>query len=345
MQHSRPHRRAAFEGYYNKFTLPSGATVLIVISKVHNASSQGDSVSLTYVPAAEKDPCHCQLWPDSLQYLDNDPIGGFTLLAPDGSARAAFHVNKTVYDIHLPSLDFSATTGPPLPWSRTAPAILNTPASWLASLPLPLQWHVHSLGSSADFTLRLPGSAALPAEDRAGKAVVHQEKNWAHSFPSAHVWIQARRGAKGICMAGGQTLGMDAFLLGYRDDDAGIEVNMQPPFALGVRFLGLSPFMSHSVDWPQRTFEMTVQSLTQKVVVKAHAPKGTFFALAAPFSEGHRDNWLGQSMKATVEVSVFHRPWWVLNAWQCSVKEEFQGAALEFGGEYYGARGTEQTKN
>lgn len=344
MQHSRPHPRAAFEGYYNKFDLPSGATILIIISEVRNADKHGHSVSLTYVPNTSDEPYQAQHWPQSLEYIDNDPLGGFTLRAPDGSAKAAFYPQKTVYKIRLPDVDFSATAGRALHWSSNAYEASNTPASWLTHLPLPLQWHVHSLGSPADFELRLPASASLPAEDRSGTAVVHQEKNWAHSFPSAHIWVQARRGQRGICMAGGQTLGiMEAFLIGYRDDEKGLEVDMRPPFAL--RVLGLGVFMSYRVDWPERTFEIDSQNLTHRVKVRAQAPKGTFFPLAAPFSEGHRDNWLGQSMKAKVSVKVWRRAWWIVGAWELVAEDEFEGAALEFGGEYYGARGTDQRRN
>lgn len=169
----------------------------------------------------------------------------------------------------------------------------------------------------------------LPAEDTSGQAIVHDEKNWATSFPSAHMWLQARDGDSSFCCAGGQILGMEAFLLGYRSKD--MNLDFKPPFAL--RLAGLSPFLSYRESWDDRTFELTVQNFTQKLVIKASAPRQTFFSLTSPFPEGHRENYLGQSFNATFEVKIYESGW--LSPWKLVREDTFSHASLEFGGGYY----------
>lgn len=169
----------------------------------------------------------------------------------------------------------------------------------------------------------------LPAEDISGQAIVHDEKNWATSFPSAHMWLQARDGDSSFCCAGGQILGMEAFLLGYRSKD--MNLDFKPPFAL--RLAGLSPFLSYRENWDDRTFELTVQNFTQKLVVQASAPRQTFFSLTSPFPEGHRENYLGQSFNATFEVKIYESGWF--SPWKLVREDTFSHASLEFGGGYY----------
>ena len=101
--------------------------------------------------------------------------------------------------------------------------------------------------------------------------------------------------------AGGQILGMEAFLLGYRSPT--FELSFIPPFAL--RILGYSPFLSYLHSWSERKFDLTVSSWRHKIEVQARAPKGTFFSLSSPFPEGHRENYLGQSFAATIRVRIW----------------------------------------
>ena len=153
------------------------------------------------------------------------------------------------------------------------------------------------------------------------------------------MWLQAREGDRGFCCAGGQILGMEAFLLGYRSKD--LNIDFRPPFA--TRVAGMSPFMSYSSDWDSRSFELSIQSFRQKIMVKAAAPKGSFFSLSAPFPESHRENYLGQSFQAHFEVRVFESTFF--GPWKLVREVAFHGASLEFGGGYYPPRGTEQRFN
>ncbi|KAF1956220.1 hypothetical protein CC80DRAFT_413900 [Byssothecium circinans] len=289
MEHFAPHPNAAFEGWYSKFALPSGAHIALVICAVPNATSLPPyMVSFTYYPASGDRIFQREHW-------------------------------------HSPS---SSNPHQRIP--------NNTPEGWLVHFPLPLHWHVHSLSSPAAFRLDIP-SLFLPKADEKGRATVHQEKNWANSFPSAHVWLQARDqdSETGICLAGGRVLGMHAFILGFRSPS--LDVDVVPPFTLSI--LGMSPFMRFSVDYEGRGFEIEARNWTHKVVMRARAPneKG-WFGLGAPFKEGHRTDFCTESFLAVVEVRVFEKMGW-FGAWEEVGREKFEGASLEFAGEWFEDRG------
>ena len=331
MEHNAPHKNAAFEGYYSKFDLPSGAHIALIVCKVHAAKFRPNKVSFTYVPQDVSKIYQKELFPDAMEMTKTGPDNAFEITIPDvGFVR--WHGNSiTEYSLKDPSFTFTGKTSTRTPWSRTA----NTPESLLVHLPLPLHWHVHSLASECTYTLSIPGHP-LPASQASNTAIVHQEKNWAASFPSAHIWVQARRGDTSICLAGGQILGMEAFLLGYRSKARSID--FRPPFAL--RFAGLSPFMTYTADWENRKFSLSVQSFRQKVEVEARAPRGTFFSLSAPFREGHLPNQLAESFQATVRVRVWESGW--VGEWALVEEEVFEGGSLEFGAGYYPPRGSEE---
>ncbi|TKA28725.1 hypothetical protein B0A50_03053 [Salinomyces thailandicus] len=334
MEHHAPHVASVFEGYYSKFDLPSGAHLALIVCQVKTASVRPYMVSFNYVPRDAHKYFQRQVWAERIDMVKFGEDNAFGLEIP-GVGFARWHADSTTeYSFDHPDFSFHGRTTTRTPWS----SVTETPESWLVNLPLPLHWHVNSLASRCDFDMGIPGYT-LPPEDRSGKAVVHDEKNWAHSFPSAHMWLQAHDGARGLCCAGGQILGMEAFLLGYRCE--GLEIDFRPPFA--TRIFGASPFMSFKPDWESRSFELSVQSFRQKIIVKAEAPKGSFFPLSAPFPESHRDNYLGQSFQAKMEVKIFKSTW--LGPWQLVRTDVFEGASLEFGGGYYPPRGTDQRLN
>lgn len=332
MEHHRPHASPKFEGYYNKFLLPSGASLILIISNVPLGGKQAHMVCFTYVPHDGSEIFQQEIYPEDLIFEDNPNVGSFELRAPHGLVKME---GRGTFSFVHEDVVFRATVKQRTQWSSRT----STPEGILVYLPLPLHWHVQSLGSLCDFTLRLPPSVQLPRDDMEGQATVHEEKNWANGFPSAHMWVQARDGGRGVCLAGGKILGMQAFLAGYRNDDMHLEIDFRPPFAL--KFLGFAPFMSFKSDWENRTFNIRVQDLAHKLVLNAYAPKGSFFGLSAPLPGGHESNAMAQSMKATVEVEVWRRDGW-FSGWSVLCKDKFEGAALEFGGEYYPLAGSEK---
>lgn len=331
MEHNAPHKSSVFEGYYSKFDLPSGAHLALIVCEVKGAKMRPYMVSFTYVPGDATKIYQTEVWADRLDMVTFTKDNAFGLEVPGiGYARWSAD-SATEYSFEHEDFSFHGKTISRTPWSRDT----DTPEALLVNLPLPLHWHVQSLASECEFEMKLP-SYDLPASDRSGKAIVHQEKNWAQSFPSAHMWLQARVGDRGFCCAGGQILGLEAFLLGYRSED--LNVDFRPPFA--VRFAGISPFMSYRIDWNERSFELSVQSFRQKLTVKASAPKGSFFSLSSPFPEGHRENFLGQSFQARFDISIYESSWF--GPWKLVRKDMFEGASLEFGGTYYPPAGSKE---
>ena len=342
MDHFAPHSNATFEGYYSKFILPSGSSLCLIVCSVHDANTRPHMVSFTYVPAKQDQRIYQrELFPEKggLSFEASSNRDNFVLDVP---GIGSVHVNPdstTTYDFSCPGFTFHATTTTRTPWSRRMDT--DTPESWLVYLPLPLHWHVHSLASRCDFALSIPEPGVIDPEDGNGVATVHQEKNWANSFPSAHIWIQAYSGEKGrgFTCAGGQILGMEAYLLGYRNREADLEIDFRPPFA--VKVLGMSPFMSVDVAWASRSLRLSVQDFRKRIEVHAYVERedwDTFFGLSAPFSDGHRENFLGQSLRAKLEVSVYLKSWFGAS-WNKVLDDHFDGAALEFGAGYYPPRG------
>jgi tocopherol cyclase len=153
MEHNAPHKGAAFEGYYSKFDLPSGAHIALIVCKVHNAEVRPNKLSFTYVPQDVTKTYQKEVFPDKMEMNILSPDNAFEIVIPDiGFVR--WHGNSiTEYDIKDESFSFKCKTTTRTPWSRTA----NTPESLLVHLPLPLHWHVHSLASECDYSLSIPG--------------------------------------------------------------------------------------------------------------------------------------------------------------------------------------------
>lgn len=344
--HHRPHWISKFEGFYSKFHLPSGAYLIIIVCTIKNGPDpeNRNQISITYYPApgAEID----EIWQTDI-FAASMPVEA-SLFQKDWTVTSHGHDWSTLFRYDASGflnykiehgdkqISFNARSGGRIPWSQNSIGG-GTPESLLVYLPLPLHWHVHSFGSKADFSLSLPAAANQSDQDKQGIAIVHEEKNWAVGFPTAHNWIQGRNGDKVISLAGGRTIGMDAFLVGYRNPAKAIELDFRPPWALKI--FGLSPFMSVRRDWEKRELELAFSSLRWKLQIKASAPHGSFFSLAAPYPDGFKDNWLAQSMRATIEVQVSKRAF-PGAAWQHEDSAVFENGGLEFGGDYYPARGT-----
>ena len=334
MEHHRPHKNAAFEGYYSKFDLPSGAHLALVVCQVKAGNKRPNMVSFTYVPRGAGSVYQKEVWPGFMEIVDDPDGPGFRVNIP-GMGYVKWNADSSVeYTLDHSDFFLHAKTTSRTSWSDST----NTPEGLLVHLPLPLHWHVQSLASNCEFNLKID-QYELPPADTSGHAVVHDEKNWATSFPSAHMWLQARDGDRGFCCAGGRILGVEAFLLGYRSKDH--KLDFRPPFA--TRLAGISPFMSYETDWTERSFFLSVQSFRQKLIVHAKAPEGSFHQLSAPFPEGHRPNFLGQSFKASLKIQVFESAW--LSPWRLVLEDEFENASLEFGGGFYPPAGSDMGSN
>lgn len=97
--------------------------------------------------------------------------------------------------------------------------------------------------------------------------------------------------------------------------------------------------MTNVIDYASRAISLTVCSLFYKIEVTARAPKeGGWFGLGSPFPEGHMRNFCSESFLAMVNVVVWERSMWGW-AWKEVDRERFEGASLEFAGEYCPGRG------
>ena len=336
MEHFAPHNKSCFEGFYSKFDLPSGSHIVLVLCSVPDAHKlPPHMVSFTYYPSTGFPIFQREHWVSNIERQIIGSGNAFELRTDLGSMRVSAD-GTTSYDFATQEWNLHATTRSRVGWFPEKRK--ETPEGLLVHPPLPLHWHVHSLSSQTKFRLEIPSENVVD-EDKEGIAYVHQEKNWANSFPSAHVWVQARdqAGSRGICLAGGKILGMDAFIIGYRSPS--LNLDFLPPFALALPF-SMSPFMSHSVDYCTRTFRLTVFNLWHKIEVRAQAPKeGGWFGLGSPFPEGHRENYCSESFLAVVKVTLWEKRRWWDCSWTEIKKDVFRGASLEFAGEYFPGRG------
>lgn len=337
MNHYEPHPGSAFEGYYSKFRLPSGAHLALIICSVFNAKSRPYMVSITYVSKDSTRHWQREYWPESISYDVTGP-NSFEMRVP-GYGKVICTEESVKYDFSTDDFQIKAETksGTRQPWLQNDPK--STPAGILVHLPLPIQWHVHSLSTSIQFTLNLSSSAdelRLHKDDASGTCTVHQEKNWASSFPDKYIWIQAwdTSRARGLCVAGGEALpGIEAYLLTYTSRNKDFEsVTFTPPWTFSI--FGVSPFCQTLHDYANRRISLDVSSLFRRLQIESVAPKETFFSLSAPLPEGHRSNFACESFAAIHHVKLWKRDWpW--QAWKLVHEDRFEHGSLEYGGGYY----------
>lgn len=361
-RHNAPHS-AAFEGWYSRFLIPStGASVIFVICSVRGADTRPHMLSLTYVSPEGKPLYQKHIWPSEFECMRNGSGWLTAGTSREPGAKAFMRANRngrTMYEFRCDDFTLKATTWNQEPFLSGQPN--STPAGWMVNLPLPLHWHVHSLASEGSITLSIPELDIDIPPDTA--AVVHQEKNWANSFPRAHMWLQGYnpsksspssafdkedagngRSAAHFCLAGGRVYSfLSAYILTFRNCNPANDIYLRPPFTLSL--FGISPFLRTSIDWPNRRFALTAANMSSKIVIEASAPADSFFNLGAPFRGGHKLKALAQSMDAVIEVRFWRRDGWLgwlgFGPWVLATTEVFTGAGLEFGGDYYGEVGVQ----
>ena len=316
-------------------------------------------ISFTYCPSTYKrrqDIYQKEIWVDRLDMV-NENDSRFVLDFPVG--RFEFNKTYTEYAINHSSLDFHAqvTNEGRVPWLGGKQ---DTPEGALGLLPLPLHWQVYSLASPTDIAWEIKDDPVFAGSKKDSEALAHQEKNWATSFPSAHIWIQARNSSRnsGINVAGGRILGLCSYLTTYHSTNPTYSTTTRPPLSTLLSLPSiLNPTAittTTSISYPRKSVHLNfLTSLRSKITIDVNADPESFFPLSAPFPEGHRPNFLVQSMRAKVVVRVFeieeivgfNMPFvkdWRLSFgthWKCVHEDVFEDAGLEFGGEWYGDRG------
>ncbi|ORY83818.1 hypothetical protein BCR37DRAFT_281254 [Protomyces lactucae-debilis] len=397
--HWLPHKRCQFEGYYSKFRLESGNHLALIVCSVHGAPQRAHMVSMTYVLSSanvaatarklniqEKEVQRSwqrEVWAKENVYRASPSKTAFTIdvLAADSTAEphgvVKYDEEGMHYDLHalpdtregLSGFQLKCTSKPDTRDPYIQGDEQSTPAGVFANLPLPIQWHVQALSQDCMVSLSLetPEGRADPILDeldKEGMATMHQEKNWAASFPDGYLWVQSwsekGKPGDGLCFAGGEAmLGIQAYLLTYRPSPEGLAAarstrkdankafTFRPPFSMSV--FGWSPFLSVKRKWISPSSNSTdpstcildVATFRQRLVVHAEAKKETFFTLSAPLPEGHRPRFCTQSFEATLKIEAYRRtlPW---HAWTLVSSEERGDSSLEFGGDYFPEAGQQQ---
>lgn len=340
MSHFAPHNGVTFEGYYSKFRLPSGSSIALIISAVPAVAKNVDPaqivknmafmISFTYVNPDSTHWWQKEYWPSSFDITQQN---GFVIKWDQGVFGWDAEKEKVWWELKTEDIEFQSSTkeGSRIPWLKGDKG--STPAGISASLPLPIQWHVHTLDSVCEYTLRLPDEAQLAQTDNQGQGQVHIEKNWALSFPESYIWIQGRdhEQGRGICIAGGSLIqGVQAYLVGY--DDGKSQITFTPPTSTSI--FGISLGLTSDISYLKRAIQLDFRGWFRRIRVTANAPDGTFFTLSAPLNTGHAPDYATQSFAATIKVESWCRGWpWM--SWTGGREEVFERGSLEFGGGFY----------
>ena len=425
------HPDAAFEGFYTKIDLESGARIALINSRVPKGKQNRTMVHMTYVPPQPRDlssapavPFQVTVFFDEYTYMatetnlemcakvmvngvevatewKSDPRRSGTIDLQLGDVFTFAYTLHTEMYLHfeLPNLFSFDMTGSMMtmpsdtdhpyavsttrvPWIPGDP--FSTPAGRLVQLPLPIQWHVHTLDNSCEVNLAFQsdpstndqvlqvsdgdiqrevhcktnsGMPGVPTEARqydsgSRMARMHMEKNWALSFPTSYIWIQARKrqtwhrppgpvsGESGICIAGGTLYNhVQAYLGSYISASESVgTITFAPPFATSV--FGVSQLQSMDVTIDADAAECKMSVITDvwrttklEVFAKVH-DKRTFFTLPAPLRQGHVEDYCRQSFDAVITVRVYKRQSW-RGHWRLVDVTAFDGGSLEFGGDLH----------
>ncbi|ORY26055.1 hypothetical protein BCR39DRAFT_274050 [Naematelia encephala] len=332
--HNSPHPSAIFEGWYSKFRLPSGSSIALIISSVPHARPPAKKkymISFNYVSPDGSTWWQRETWPEKWE-VTNGAGGDFTIQWEDGRFGAT---GQTMFwRLESADIQFIATLPTRgVPWKPDDQA--STPAGLLTRLPLPIQWHVHTVDAPAEFTLNLKDTKLYPGDEQ-GTAQVHAEKNWAVSFPKSNIWIQARDHDRhrGVSLAGGSLFpGVQAYLVGYHGNSFH---DFSPPSSTSL--FGLSLGLKSHVDSTKGEAEVDIKGWFSRIRIFARADTETFFTLAAPLDTGHAEGWTAQSFAAVIDVEVYQRSWpWT--GWVKVDGDRFERGSLEYGGSLYKAHG------
>ncbi|WVQ99777.1 hypothetical protein IAU59_006919 [Kwoniella sp. CBS 9459] len=325
MSHYAPHSSATFEGYYNRFRLPSGASVCLIVSSVPKAENRPFMISFTHVNPDGSEWWQRNYWPKKWD-VKSGQGDDYEIHWDDG--HFGYKGDQVYWRLDTDVVRFSADQpSRGVPWRPEDPS--STPAGLIARLPLPIQWHVHTVDAEASYSLHVKGLDIDP-KDREGKASVHVEKNWAISFPTDYIWMQARGRGKGISIAGGALVpGIQAYLVGYQGNNF---VSFKPPTSTSI--FGLSLGLHSKIDSIQGIIDLDIVGWFTRLKIHGRCDPDTFFPFAAPLKSGHSPDYTVQSYASDITVEVYTRSWpWL--GWTSVEKETFGQGAMEFGGGFY----------
>eukprot|EP00850_Spirogloea_muscicola_P018279 SM000166S02460 [mRNA] locus=s166:36671:38880:- [translate_table: standard] len=227
---------------------------------------------------------------------------------------------------------FAAVLTDQVPWRAGSPGA--GPEGWTAAvqrrLPvLPTRWHVHSLGSSAQYSF----TNASAGIELAGHGLGHEEKNWGNAFPAGHVWAQAISEDNSVQLV----LGAAYFSIGTIQTPYVASVGLRSPLlALDLRSTDLGTYFSRiSVHPCEGRLKIVARTLTHRVSISFSAPPSTFsIPIFGPTSQALWLPTCQESFSAVVHVSVERLGFqWLWAASSQPTEYRIGHAALEFGEE------------
>jgi hypothetical protein len=305
--HDLPHPYAAVEGLYTKIQLPDFSTLVIILVEVRGVEAL---VHVSRTPGFKYD-----IITHKMNMLDSG-------IVVDDIGYLNYTPSVQSFDLSLPEeLQVQVKLTDPLPW--------NSAEGFISEFgPLiPIHWHVMSLRSTAHVVLMQKGFTIL---DTYG--IAHMEKNWGDSFPKGWIWSQGSSATTNttLALAGGMTMGIEAYLLGYRSPK--LSWDFRPPWT--VRAGGISAGLVAERSWKYGAFNITVNDVTRKLEVAVVAPKGTFLTLTCPLKDGFVPEYAHESFQAKMTIRAYRRsfPW---SSWNLIEVTTIEHATLEFGGSYY----------
>lgn len=333
-----------FEGWYTRVSDSNGDRSVAVICASHLPKGQ------TYQP-------HASL-PGYVNVLVSEGNGAPTLSytafpartqrrmkgdwvrpTSDFSAPAEFEwiaeglgtVTESSVDLTLPGqVSVKIDTSGRIPWNWRAPEA--GPEGWLALLPVPLHWHVHSLGSEARYELT-QWDATGTAQRLEGDGYAHLEKNWQTEFPEGWVWAQGHAtdnvaqvvaSVADVDLIG--NVGIEPWILGYRSQRLQWDFRFSLPGSTG----------SWAMDPCGGWFVFEARDGFRVLRLFTYGPPGSYGTVSVPTSEGFVADRGGESFSATLLVVASVRV--PLRGggereWPIEI-QRFDNAALEFGNDY-----------
>ncbi|WWC73892.1 uncharacterized protein I206_107864 [Kwoniella pini CBS 10737] len=327
MSHYSPHNSASFEGYYNRFRLPSGASVCLIVSSVPGAKERPYMISFTHVNSNGTQYWQKEYWSDKWE-TQRSQGDDYSIEWDQG--RFEFKDEKVNWEMKTKEIEFYAKQlNRGIPWKPDNSN--STPAGILAKFPLPIQWHIHTVESDAEFSLQMT-EINLPKSDLNGISKVHIEKNWAVSFPKSYIWMQVRNENKnkGLCLAGGSLIpGVQAYLVGYQGNSF---ISFMPPTSTSI--LGLSMGLYSNIISSKGIIDIDILGWFKRLKITGRCDPSTYFSFAAPLAGGHVPDYTVQSYASNITVQVYERSWpW--SEWKLIEKEDFTQGGMEFGGDFY----------
>lgn len=335
--HPVPRDRPWLEGYYTRISDPSWGGSLAVLAGSCSAPGgvpqPGYAALLVQRPGQTRIEVH-EAFPQrcSVRLRGGRPVRRAPRLTGEPgfswTSSAGTFGPRRVELRFASGWEVSASFGAPRSW--TGKRFDYGPEGLLVRVPWFTQhWFVHSVASSARYTIRVPGKPP-----HVGEGWAHQEKNWGSDFPRTWVWAQGLSGEPGtkgfaqFALAGGE-----AQLRWGREPEQGLK---RPGWLLGVRVQGRrvafrSPGDRFRAESQPKTgrFVLEATGRLRRARITLQAAPESFAEVSVPTARGFRPG-ARESFRAEARLELWERAREGAD-WGQAATARIAGAALEFG--------------